>query len=76
MKIKEQEKTTNSYDAKDVLQNSFMKIFTSLPTFEYRDESSFRNWMIKVVVNEALHFYMEHPWTPSIELGLRLHIHK
>lgn len=42
-------------DAKDVLQNSFVKIFTSLPTFEYRDEPSFRGWMIKVVVNEALH---------------------
>ena len=37
-------------DAKDVLQNSFVKIFTSLPTFEYRDEPSFRGWMMKVVV--------------------------
>ena len=46
-------------DAKDVLQNSFVKIFTSLPTFEYRDESSFRGWMIKIVVNEALHFLRE-----------------
>ena len=46
-------------DAKDVLQNSFVKIFTSLSTFEYRDESSFRGWMIKVVVNEALHFLRE-----------------
>ena len=46
-------------DAKDVLQNSFVKIFTSLPTFEYRDESSFRGWMIKIVVNEALHYLRE-----------------
>ena len=46
-------------DAKDVLQNSFVKIFTSLPTFEYRNESSFRGWMIKIVVNEALHFLRE-----------------
>lgn len=49
----------SSDDAKDVLQNSFVKIFTSLPTFEYRDESSFRNWMIKVVANEALHLLRE-----------------
>ncbi|MBQ5982787.1 MAG: RNA polymerase sigma factor [Prevotella sp.] len=49
----------SSDDAKDVLQNSFVKIFTSLPTFEYRDESSFRNWMIKVVVNEVLHLLRE-----------------
>ena len=46
-------------DAKDVLQNSFVKIFTSLRTFEYRDESSFRGWMIKIVVNEALRFLRE-----------------
>ena len=45
--------------AKDVLQNSFIKIFTSLTTFEYRNESSFRGWMIKVVVNEALHYLKE-----------------
>ena len=43
-------------DAKDVLQNSFVKIFTAIQSFEYRDEASFEGWMIKVVANEALHF--------------------
>ena len=43
-------------DAKDILQNSFVKIFTSLPRFEYRNEPSFEGWMVRVVVNEALHF--------------------
>ena len=43
-------------DAKDVLQNSFVKIFTSIKTFEYRDEPSFEGWMVRIVVNEALHF--------------------
>ena len=46
-------------DAKDVLQNSFVKIFTSMATFEYRDEPSFRGWLVKIVVNEALHFLQE-----------------
>ena len=46
-------------DAKDVLQNSFVKIFTSIPTIDYRDEPSFRSWMKKVVVNEALTFLKE-----------------
>ena len=46
-------------DAKDVLQNSFVKIFTSMDTFEYRDEASFMGWMIKIVANEALHFLKE-----------------
>lgn len=43
-------------DAKDVLQNSFIKIFTSIKTFEYRDEPSFEGWMVRIVVNETLHF--------------------
>lgn len=43
-------------DAKDVLQNSFVKIFTALPTIEYRSEEAFWGWMVKVVINEALHF--------------------
>ena len=46
-------------DAKDVLQNSFVKIFTSLPAFDYRDEPSFRGWMIKIVVNESLIYLKE-----------------
>ena len=43
-------------DAKDVLQNSFVKIFTSLPTIEYRSEEALRGWMKRVVANEALTF--------------------
>jgi RNA polymerase sigma-70 factor (ECF subfamily) len=46
----------NADDAKDVLQNSFMKIFTSIPTLDYRGEQSFRGWMKRVVANEALTF--------------------
>ncbi|MBQ4222212.1 MAG: sigma-70 family RNA polymerase sigma factor [Prevotella sp.] len=43
-------------DAKDVLQNSFVKIFTSIPSMEYRGEASFKGWMSKIVANEALGF--------------------
>ena len=46
-------------NAKDVLQNCFVKIFTSLPAFEYRDELSFRGWMNRIVVNESLNFLKE-----------------
>lgn len=41
-------------DAKDVLQNSFVKIFTSIPTIEYRSEEALKGWMRQVVTNEAL----------------------
>ena len=43
-------------DAKDVLQNSFVKIFTLLPTIEYRSEEALRAWMKRVVANESLTF--------------------
>ena len=46
----------NADDAKDVLQNSFVKIFTSIPTLEYRGEEQFKGWIVKIVANEALTF--------------------
>jgi len=41
-------------DTKDVLQNSFVKIFTLLPAFEYRGEVPFMSWMTRIVVHEAI----------------------
>ena len=41
-------------DAKDVLQNSFVKIFTSISALDYRGEDSFKAWMKRIVANEAL----------------------
>ena len=46
-------------DAKDVLQNSFVNIFKSIPTLDYRGEAAFKMWMKKIVVNEALYFLKE-----------------
>ncbi len=43
-------------DLKDVLQESFVKIFTSLGRFEYRGEGSLKAWMARIVVNESLKF--------------------
>lgn len=43
-------------DAKDILQNSFVKIFTSLPSLDYRGEKAFKGWMMKIVAHEALSF--------------------
>ena len=41
-------------DAKDVLQNSFVKIFTSIPTIDYYSKEALWGWMKRVVVNESL----------------------
>ena len=59
-------------DVKDVLQNSFVKIFMSLPNFEYRDEPSFMGWMVRVVVNEALHFMRSRKRLLFVELDTNI----
>lgn len=40
----------------DVLQNSFIKMFRSIESFQYRGNGSLRAWMSKIVVNESLTF--------------------
>ncbi len=47
---------TREDDVKDVLQDSFVKIFTSVGKFEWRGEGSLRGWMARIVVNESLDF--------------------
>lgn len=42
--------------AKDVLQDSFVRIFSSAGTFSYRGEGSLKAWMKKIVVNGALKY--------------------
>ena len=43
-------------DRNDVLQNSLVKIFSALGSFEYRGEGSLKAWMARIVVNEALKY--------------------
>ena len=41
-------------DIRDVLQESFIKIFTKVDTFHYEGEGSLKAWVTQVTVNEAL----------------------
>ncbi len=43
-------------DIKDVLQESFLKIFVSLKDFEYRGDGSLKAWMARITLNETLKF--------------------
>ena len=45
---------SNKEDVKDVLQESFIKIFNAASKFEYRGEGSLKAWAARIVVNEAL----------------------
>ena len=46
----------NEEDVKDVLQESFVRIFSSMERFSYRGEGSLKAWMTKIVVSRALTF--------------------
>lgn len=40
--------------ANDVLQNSFIKMFHSISSFQFRGEGSLKAWASRIVINEAL----------------------
>ena len=45
---------SNKEDVRDVLQESFLKIFNAIHKFEYKGSGSLRAWSARIVVNEAL----------------------
>lgn len=59
-------------DRKDVLQECFIRIFTSLGKFEFRGEGSLKAWMARIVVNESLRFLKKNSNYGFIEYGDRL----
>ena len=63
----------NSEDVKDVLQESFMKIFSEVKSFEYRGEGSLKGWMTKITVNEALKHLKKNDRFDFVELTEQEH---
>ena len=47
---------TDDEDVRDILQESFVKIFRTLGRFKYRGKGSLRAWMTRIVVNDSLKF--------------------
>ena len=43
-------------DAKDILQDSFVKIFSNIKGFDNRGEGALKAWMTRIVINESLGF--------------------
>lgn len=41
-------------DARDVVQDSFVKILTSISRFDYRGEGSLKSWVSRIVSNSAI----------------------
>ena len=55
-------------DIKDVLQDAFLKIFSSIDSFEYRGDGSLKGWMTKIVLNETLKFVKRNCRLDFVEL--------
>lgn len=43
-------------DAEDVVQDSFIKVFSSISKFQYRGEGALKGWLLRIVANEAISF--------------------
>lgn len=43
-------------DRKDVLQESFIRIMSSIGSYKHRGEGSLKGWMLRIAANESLRF--------------------
>lgn len=47
---------SNSEDVRDILQDSFLKIFKDIDKYKPRHNASLRSWMTRIVINDSLKF--------------------
>lgn len=59
----------NNEDVKDVLQDSFLKIFSGIASFEYRGKGSLKGWITKITVNETLKFLQKNNRFEFVEIS-------
>lgn len=57
----------NDEDVRDLLQESFVRIFRSLDKFQYRGKGSLRAWMTRIVVNDALKYLRDNSRNSMVE---------
>ena len=46
--------------ARDILQDSFVKVLTRISSFEYRGEGSLRHWVLSIVSHQAIDWLKDH----------------
>lgn len=63
----------NNEDIRDVLQDSFLKIFSSIATFKYQGKGSLKAWMAKITVNESLKFLKKNSRFELVEISEEVH---
>ena len=50
----------NREEVRDVLQDSFVKILTSIQQFNYQGEGSLKSWVSRIVSNRSIDYLREH----------------
>lgn len=63
----------NNEDVKDVLQDSFLKIFSGIASFEYRGRGSLKGWITKITVNETLKYLQKNNRFEFVEISEQEH---
>lgn len=63
----------NNEDVKDVLQDSFMKIFSNIASFEYKGKGSLKGWITRITVNESLKFLQRNNRFEFVEISEHKH---
>lgn len=58
--------------AEDVLQDSFLKILSSIGSFTWKGNGSLKAWMSRIAVNEALQYLRRQKKSSFIDYGDRL----
>ena len=51
-------------DVRDVLQEAFIKIFTTIDSFDYRGAGSLKAWASRIVINECLQWLRQQRRSP------------
>ena len=60
---------SNDEDLKDVLQESFLRIFSSIGTFNYQGEGSLKAWMSRITLNESLKWQKQNKSLELVEIS-------
>lgn len=63
----------NNEDVKDVLQESFLKIFAGIASFRYQGKGSLKGWVTRITVNEALKFLQKNNRFQFVEISEQAH---
>lgn len=59
---------SNDDHIKDILQESFLRIFSRMGSFHYQGEGSLRAWMSRIVLNESLRWLKQNNRLEYVEI--------